>query len=231
MGESSAAVLSCTTALEFGGLSRRSLLLGLGSFAWASGLRAQEGIGGPEGVSQTEFWAKPRTVWLRRTGSREEVRATYWADGQLVLDEYQRICVFMRDVGFERAIRAGDARVMKAVQRGVLPPQIPIAVPVSLRLLDGLYAVGGWLEHFGMPRPIWMNSAYRHPFYNNYMVEGAKRDGYHTEGRAGDIVIEGVHPLRISQFGSWLGVGGIGLYVSKGFTHMDDGVPRFWRGK
>lgn len=192
---------------------------------------ASDGIGGPADIAPAEFWSRPRSVWLKRKGVGEELRATYWADGALVLEEYRRICVFMRDLGFEQAIRSGDARIVRAVRSGALPAQIPVAVPVSVRLLDAIYAIGGWLEHFGVPRPVGLTSAYRHPFYNNNMVEGAARDGYHTKGRAGDLVIEGVSPQRISQFGAWLGVGGIGLYASKGFTHVDDGAQRFWRGK
>lgn len=226
-------ISSCLEIEGLRGIGRRSLLFGVGavSLCGVTPVMAQGEIAGPEGLSAGEFWSRPRSVWLRRSKSAEEVRATYWADGGVVLAGYQQLCVFLRDTGFERAIRSGDARVMRAVQKGVLPQQISVAVPVSLRMLDGLYALGGWLEHFGMARPIHVNSAYRHPFYNNHMVEGAKRDGYHTKGRASDIQIEGVSPQRISQFGAWLGVGGIGLYVSKGFTHMDDGAQRFWRGK
>lgn len=214
------------------GITRRDVLRGVAATALggAASLHAQEMIAGPEGLSQQNFWTIPRSVWLRRA-SGEELRATYWADGRLVVDEYQRICVFMRDIGFESAIRKGDSRVLRAVQSGQLPTAIPVAVPMSARLLDGLYAIGGWLDHFGVARPLYLTSAYRHPFYNNTMVEGSVRNSYHTKGRAGDIVIHGVSPQQLSQFGAWLGVGGVGLYVSKGFTHIDDGAQRFWRGK
>ncbi len=221
---------------QFPMLSRRGFLSGAAALAVGSAapVVAADEIAGPEGVSRGEFWSRPRSVWLRRAGLGE-IRATYWANGALDVEEYRRICVFMRDLGFESAIRRGDSRIIRAVRSGALPEQIPIAAPMSIRLLDGLYAIGGWLEHFGVPRPVQLNSAYRHPFYNNTMVEGAERDGYHTIGGAGDVVIEGVSPHRTSQFGQWLGVGGIGLYASKSFTHMDDGArhkaPRFWRGK
>lgn len=216
------------------GVSRREVLCGAAAAVLGGAmtpLRAQEMIAGPDGMSPQEFWVAPRSVWLRRPGGGDDLRATYWADGRLVMTEYQRICVYMRDVGFERAILRGDPRVLRAVRSGLLPTEIPVAVPMSPRLLDGLYAIGGWLDHFGMARPLYLTSAYRHPFYNSTMVEGAVRNSYHTKGRASDIVIHGVAPQQLSQFGEWLGVGGVGLYVAKGFTHLDDGAQRFWRGK
>lgn len=180
------------------------------------------------------MWMIPRTLWLKREGvppSQSELRVTYWADGQVQRHGYRDACVFLRDLGFEKAILRGDRRILEAVNKGHLPQQIPIAAPISLRVLDALFAVGQWLAYFGMARPAIVTSAFRHPFYNNYMVEGAARDGFHTKARAVDMRIDGVSVERLAQFGRWLGVGGIGLYQSRGFLHIDDGAQRVWQGR
>lgn len=180
------------------------------------------------------MWTQPRTLWLKRHGvpaSRSQLQVTYWADGAIQPQGYREACIFLRDLGFEKAILRGDSRVLSAVRKGLLPDQIPTAAPISMRVLDSLYAIGQWLSYFGMGRPVIVTSAFRHPFYNNHMVEGAARDGFHTKARAVDIRIDGVSPDRVAQFGRWLGVGGIGLYQSRGFLHIDDGAQRTWRGR
>lgn len=196
--------------------------LGFGGVAMA-----QEEVA-PGGQS---MWVVPRTLWLQRDGVRGSLDLTYWQNGLLDVHRYREVCVFLRDTGFEKAILRGDKRILAAVRAGRLPERIPIAAPISPRVLDALYAIGQWLAYFGLARPIIVTSAFRHSFYNNNMVEGASRDSFHTKARAVDIRIDGISPARIALFARWLGVGGIGLYQSRGFLHIDDGAQRSWKGK
>lgn len=170
------------------------------------------------------FWERPRTVWLRRPATGEEIRATYWANGQLVQHEYLRLCWFLRDPRMQR-------RIEQASQggRGAPPAGWHAAVAYGQIPLDVLYALGGWLEHFRMERPIVVTSAFRHQL-TNAATEGAARNSQHTRGQAVDIVIPGVAAERVSQFAQWLRAGGVGFYPSRGFTHIDGGSLRAWRG-
>lgn len=192
-------------------------------------LLAAGGVWVPPLVAQVpDFWREPRQVWLRRERTGEELNITYWRDGRLQPQAYADICHLLRDVGFEHAIVGKDPRVVLAVQQGRLPARVQTHAAISPRVLDALYAVGGWLRYFGQEQAVSILSAYRHPFYNHVMVEGAARDSLHTQARAVDLRIEGVPVARMAEFGRWLGVGGVGFYPSKGFIHMDDGAHRHW---
>lgn len=151
-----------------------------------------------------EFWIRPRTLNLRHVKG-ERLVSTYWSDGQIIRSAYEEISWFMRD----RV--AHEAVYMHPV------------------LLDILYGVNGWLTYFGIKEPIVLTSAYRNARRNN-RIEGAARDGPHTKGEAADGVIPGVSTKQVATFGKWLGGGGVGWYPDKGFTHLDCGRLRSWRG-
>lgn len=215
-----------------GPMCDRRTVLKLGSVVLASAMAPEFALAMQEAGAPAVggMWNSPRSVWLRRQGEKD-LKVVYWRDGALLPEAYRQACIFLRDVGFENAILRGDRRVLEAYRAARLPDRIQVAAPMSLRVLDALYAIGVWLDHFGISRPIIILSAYRHPFYNANLVEGAARDSKHTKGGAVDIRIDGVPTARIGQFGQWLGVGGIGLYVSRGFIHIDDGPQRTWAGR
>ena len=152
-----------------------------------------------------DFWSQPRYVWLKDQASGEEIKETYWADGRIIMPNYEKICWFLRD-------RKRDE-----------------AVYYSTVVLDVMYATAGWLAYFKMPRAIVKTSAYRHP-KTNAAIEGAVKDSFHTKGRAIDGYIPGVPIDRTATFGKWLQAGGIGFYPSRNFTHWDDGNQRVWKG-
>ena len=151
-----------------------------------------------------EFWLRPRTLNLKHRNG-ERLVSTYWSDGQLIQPAYAEISWFMRDRVVHEAI------YMQPV------------------LLDILYGVNGWLSYYGINEPIEQTSAYRNSQRNN-RIEGAARDGEHTKGGAADVRIPGVSTKQVADFGKWLGGGGVGWYPAKGFTHLDRGRLRSWRG-
>ncbi|WP_194726350.1 YcbK family protein [Noviherbaspirillum malthae] len=153
----------------------------------------------------TDFWSQPRELWLTRPATGESVREVYWADGQLVLPGYYRICQLLRDV-----------RINQAVQFDI----------ITLDIARGIY---GWLQSFGINRPIIVNSGYRHPS-TNAGIEGAARSSLHTRAQALDVRIEGVSSESVARFGLYLAGGGVGFYPGKNFTHVDRGRVRYWRG-
>lgn len=170
-----------------------------------------------------DFWSRPRALWLKRPATGEQIRSTYWADGRIIADEYARLSWFLRDARMQ-------ARIDRLARAGrAVPSEWHPAVGMNLVLLDILYAVGGWLDAFEMSRPLIVTSAFRHPV-TNAGIEGAAKDSQHTRGAAADIVIPDVPASRVSAFGVWLRAGGVGFYPSKGFTHVDGGRRRTWRG-
>jgi uncharacterized protein YcbK (DUF882 family) len=151
-----------------------------------------------------DFWVRPRTIRLKHV-TGEIITSTYWSDGELIISEYVNISWFMRD----RV--AGKAVYMNPV------------------LLDIVYGVCGWLDYFGLHKPVVLTSGHRDR-ERNRQIEGAAKDSLHITGDAGDIRIPDVNPLQVAKFGAWLGGGGVGWYPSKGFTHLDRGRLRTWKG-
>ena len=159
-------------------------------------------------AQSADFWNLPREITLVRNHTGESIREVYWFDGHLNPEAYYRLCQFFCD------------------------PPATSAVQIDLVLLDILRGTQGWLEGFGVPRPIILNSGYRTPEINAH-TEGAKRNSFHTHGRAADIRIEGVSAEAVSRFGLYLGGGGVGFYqdsrYAHPFSHFDTGNLRFWR--
>ena len=169
-----------------------------------------------------DFWNRPRTVWLKRPATNEEIRSTYWADGKIVNDQYLNLCNFLRDSRMANEIS-------RRKRNGIsIPDDWFSTAQMSITLLDILYATNGWLAYAGIPRPIQINSGFRHVVTNN-QTEGAKKNSHHIKGGAADIVVPGVHSAAVSSFGVWLRGGGIGWYPADEFTHVDDGQKRLWK--
>lgn len=152
-----------------------------------------------------DFWSMPRTIWLRRQSTGEEIREVYWSDGKLNPDAYAKICVLLRDVSANQA------------------------VTMDLRLLDILYGVQGWLAANKIVQPLITTSGYRNRRTNGN-TEGAAQNSKHPEGKAWDGHIAGVSSSSLARFGAYLSGGGVGFYQSKGVVHLDSGTVRQWRG-
>lgn len=152
----------------------------------------------------SEFWIRPRKVKFRHP-SGDTIEAVYWSDGELIRPAYDEISWFMRD---------------RVVHQGVWMNPI---------LLDISYGVCGWLDHFGLKKPLTLTSGHRNRI-RNASIEGAAKDSLHITGNAIDIQISDISPLQVSKFGIWLGGGGVGWYPSKNFTHLDRGRLRSWKG-
>lgn len=192
-----------TMALDNAPDGARRALMTAGFSALAASLAPPAWSAGHQRFSQ-DFWIRPRQLSLRHA-SGEQIAATYWSDGELIVPEYTRLSYFMRD---------------RVVDRGVYVHPV---------VLDILYGIDGWLAYFGVRSPVVITSAYRDPLRNRH-IEGAARNSKHTSGEAVDITIPHVSPLQVARFGTWLGGGGVGWYPDKQFTHLDRGRLRTWRG-
>lgn len=160
-----------------------------------------------KGYIPPDFWSRPRELWLRRQGTKDEVRAVYWKDGRVQSEGYWRICALLRDV------RANLMTVMD---------------PLILDILRGIY---GFYQAWQHPHPIVVTSGYRTHVTNAALSkEGAAKNSMHLYGKAVDLYIPGIPAKDISALGVYLKLGGVGFYPSKGFTHLDTGKRRVWKG-
>lgn len=174
------------------------------------------------------FWSAPRWVWLTRPASGETIRVVYWRDGQLLQPGYEAVSWFMRDIRFERMIHAKDRRISWALDNGRIDSQqLTPWMLMDPVLLDIIYAYCAWLHRFGIHQPLLLTSAFRH-LVTNEITEGAARDSWHLKGGAADIIIPSVPIANAATFGRWLAGGGVGLYMSKRFVHLDRGRVRSW---
>jgi uncharacterized protein YcbK (DUF882 family) len=143
-----------------------------------------------------------RSLWLAR--GEAEIRSTYWTpDSGYDGEAYQEICWLLRDVQANKSF------------------------PISPRLLDVLCGLQNWLAFNGVRQPIHVNSGYR-TFATNWRTEGAALNSRHVLGKAADITVPGVTLARLAGMASVFGQGGVGMYLNKGFVHVDTGEERIW---
>ena len=211
--------LLAASGLAAGGLAAPSIAL-------ASSV--QPPVGAPQPNSAADFWTAPRWVWLTRPATGEQIRQVYWRDGHLIQAGYEAVSWFMRDVRFDRMLKAKDRRISRALDAGRIKPEhLTPWMLMDPVILDILYAYCAWLQGFGINQPVVLTSALRH-MLTNAMTEGAARDSWHVKGGAADIVIPNVPTANAAAFGKWLSGGGVGLYASKNFVHLDRGRVRAW---
>ena len=159
------------------------------------------------GEIPADFWLRPRELWLRRQETKEEIRVVYWRDGQLVASEYWKACALLRDF---------RANVMTTMD------------PTALDVLRGVL---GFYEAWQWPHPLVVTSGFRTVATNNALSrEGAAKNSMHLYGKAIDLYIPGVPARDVAALGVHLQQGGVGFYPSRGFTHLDTGRLRLWRG-
>jgi hypothetical protein len=88
-------------------------------------------------------------------------------------------------------------------------------------------------QHFRSDTAI-VVSAFRHPKYNLILRKKGHqvaRDSNHTRGNAVDFYIPKIETLRLHAWAKARKLGGVGLYLSSQFIHMDTGRIRFWSGE
>lgn len=151
----------------------------------------------------TDFWSMPRTLWLWRKATNEEIRLCYWRAGALDPAGYLSACQVMRDV------------------------QAAITVQMDLRILDILRAIQGWFEAHRIFEPVDVLSGYRSRGTND-STEGAAKNSYHMRAGAVDLRIRGVPADYLARLAQLLKSGGVGFYPSSNFIHVDVGRVRTW---
>lgn len=151
-----------------------------------------------------------RTLTLDHAHTGERLAATYWRDGALDPAPLAEIRWFLRDWRRSRPS------------------------PLSVDLLNVLWAVQGSLAAGGPAPPLRVLSAYRTRQTNEELraagIAGVAKDSFHLRGMAADIHCPQRAYGTLSSACTQLAPGGIGRYRRSGFIHLDAGPSRTWVG-
>lgn len=148
----------------------------------------------------------PRTKTLgflhRHTG--EEVKATYWTNGDYLGDGVAEIAHLLRDWRTEEV------------------------APINVKLLDFLFDIRTSLQS---DAPFHVVSGYRSPKTNAMLASKSKRvakNSLHMQGMAVDVKLPGRKLSAVRSVARQLRRGGVGYYPRSGFLHLDVGPVRAW---
>jgi uncharacterized protein YcbK (DUF882 family) len=161
---------------------------------------------GGRAFAETPAAIEPRSVSFHNLHTGESLDAVYWDQGRYVPDALQAVNKVLRDY------RTGDEHFMDP------------------RLLDLLNAVHGKVE---ARTPFQVISGYRSPKTNAMLhahSDGVAKGSLHMQGLAIDVRVEGVQLDQLHKAALDLGRGGVGLYPTSNFVHMDVGRVRHWNG-
>lgn len=145
-----------------------------------------------------------RALNLYNTHTGEWLKTVYWANGSYLPKSVSQVSRFLRDH------RSGDVRAMDP------------------RLLDLMAAVH---RKFGNKGAIHIISGYRSPASNAMLVsasDGVAHNSLHMAGKAVDIRIPGATVRGVGKAAKSLKAGGVGMYPSSNFVHIDTGRVRTW---
>jgi uncharacterized protein YcbK (DUF882 family) len=100
-------------------------------------------------------------------------------------------------------------------------------IPISLKLVE---LVDHLQDHFGTDQ-VRVVSGYRSASYNKRLRRRSRRvarESLHIHGLAMDIKLPGIHKKKLGGFAKALRSGGVGVYRSSTFVHLDVGPVRHW---
>lgn len=146
-----------------------------------------------------------RVLSLIRPETKEKLNIEYMRDGKWMGESYNYLCWMFRDIHVNKH------------------------VAMDHNLIAILDWVQWYLKQFGYDRPLQILSGYRSP-WTNARTEGAAKNSQHLYGKAIDLRIPGVSTEYLGRLLQWLSQGGVGVYASDGFVHIDTGSVRAWRG-
>ena len=185
------------------GATRRQFLMGLAAspFVMSSVAQADEPVDWRKSLLDQD-----RNLELYRPSTKERFKFCYWhKDSGFDRDAYLRAVWILRDAEYDR-------------QKFIDPS-----------LLDSLWLTQEWLRREGRNPEIEIYSGYRCPEHN-FRLEAAAKQSLHMNGQAADIHVPGVSTRLLAAMSMVIGAGGVGIYLDKGFVHMDTGRIRTWKG-
>lgn len=147
-----------------------------------------------------------RTLKIKNLHTGEKINATYWENGEYLIDGLAEVYFIMRD---HRANKV---------------------TAIDLDLLNNLHQVQHTLE---TNKEIYLISGFRSPETNATLRrqrEGVAKHSLHMQGQAMDFRIPGISNKHINKAARSSISGGVGYYRKSGFIHLDTGRKRHWIG-
>jgi uncharacterized protein YcbK (DUF882 family) len=179
--------------------SRRNLLRGALGLA-AGGLACTAAGGAVAGV----LGSGPRRLVIQRVQTGESFAGAYWRDGRYDREALRQLDWVFRD------------------------PTREEATPMDPRLFDVLATVARRMES---TEGFEVVSGYRAPETNAANARRSRRvstASLHMSGMAADARLPGRNSFAMARLAAELQIGGVGLYQSSGFVHLDCGPVRRW---
>lgn len=152
-----------------------------------------------------DFWTKPRRIFLKREYTGEQSEIYYYNNGKIDQEQYWLASYLLRDINQKKMVY------------------------VDPKLLDLICAVQAWMMYYGNHSPISVLSGFR-TMKTNSGLEGAAKNSMHLYGKAVDFRVTGLNIKELASIADQFSAGGIGLYPSSNFLHLDTGGVRKWVG-
>ena len=155
-------------------------------------------------VSNTVWAASERRLALLNLHTGERINQPYWMQGDYLPDSLAQINRVLRDH------RSGEV------------------YPIDPGLLDLLSALQ---QQVGSRAGYEVISGYRSPATNARLSSkstGVAKRSLHMQGKAIDIRLPGTQLVHLHRAAKSLQAGGVGLYTSSNFIHVDTGRVRYW---
>jgi uncharacterized protein YcbK (DUF882 family) len=179
-------------------ISRRNFLKGTLAGIWGLNLGTLKNVFAVTGLEG----AKERVLKLYNTHTGEHLYARYWASGDYIQEEVDRIHHFLR---------CHYANTVK---------------PMNMKVVDLLCDIKNF---FACSKEINIISGYRSPEYNEHLRSIGRHvsgNSLHIDGLAIDFAIPDIRTERLAKAAAQFQAGGVGLYQD--FVHIDVGRVRRW---
>ena len=158
----------------------------------------------PPTLAATFHPKRERTLHLYNTHTGESVRTVYWSEGHYLPQRIKTLNHLMRD--------------HRANQAHAIDPHV----------YDLLFALQRTLA---TKQPFLIISGYRSPATNAWLrahSDGVAGNSLHMQGKAVDIRVPGLSVQTVGRAARGLKIGGVGMYPSSDFVHVDTGHVRTW---
>ena len=145
-----------------------------------------------------------RRIKMYSTQTDETLDMVYWIEGEYIRDTLAEVNWFMRDWR-QNKMRMIDTRTVDIIS-------------ASQQLLD-------------TSSPFLMLSGYRTLATNAFLRSRSRKvakKSLHLYGQAADLRMQSKSVHQIAQAASYCAAGGVGLYSSSDFVHIDCGETRLW---
>jgi uncharacterized protein YcbK (DUF882 family) len=153
----------------------------------------------------SSVWAtSERSLSLKNLHTGEQINQPYWMAGDYLPDSLAAINTVLRDH------RSGEV------------------YPMDPALLDLLSALQ---QRVNSRRGYEVISGYRSPASNAMLQSksnGVAKRSLHMQGKAIDIRMPGTQLTQLHRAAREMSLGGVGLYSSSNFIHVDTGRVRYW---